>query len=270
LETAHRNRKHHVDEKFDSDISNAEFSNRLFIRLVAKGKRFKEVDFKYTIFDTCYLRNCIFDLCDFTGCRFISVNFYGASFNGCKFDYATFERTIISSDILDIGCPGWENLKFKFARTLRMNFQQLGDSASANKAIKVELEATESHLYKAWKSNESYYRKKYVGLNRARKFFEWLYFRTLDFIWGNGESASKLVRSIFFMLLLMTLYDVFAFKDATKINSYWNSLWTMPEIFIGVTSPSHYHRLYLSLIVVVRLIVIGLFLSILIKKFNRR
>jgi len=259
-----------VDEKFDSDISNAEFSNRLFIRLVAKGKRFKKVDFKYTIFDTCYLRNCVFDLCDFTGCRFISVNFYGASFNGCKFDYATFERTIIDSDILNIGCPGWDNLKLKFARTLRMNFQQLGDSTSANKAIKVELEATKAHLYKAWKSNESYYRKKYAGLNRARKYFEWLYFEALDFIWGNGESAYKLVRSIIIMLLLMTIYDVFVFNDATKINRYWNSFLTMPEIFLGVKSPSNYHKSYLAFIVFTRLVAIGFFLSIIIKRFNRR
>jgi hypothetical protein len=270
MATVSSNRKHHIDEKFDSDIENAEFSNRLFIRLVAKEKRFENVDFKYTIFDTCYLRNCVFDSCDFTGCRFISVNFYGASFSGCKFDYATFERTIINGDILDIACPGLENLKLKFARTLRMNFQQLGDSTSANKAIKVELDATEAHLYKAWKSNESYYRKKYRGLNRAGKFFEWLKFKTLDFIWGNGESAYKLVRSIFIVLALMTLYDVFVFKDATKINNYWNSFLMTPEIFLGVTSPLNYHKFYLALIVLTRLLAIGFFISILIKRFNRR
>lgn len=121
--TTSSNRQHHLDEKFDSDVSNVEYSNRLFVRLVAKGKRFENVDFKYTIFDTCYLRNCVFESCDFTGCRFIGTNFYGASFSGCKFDYAVFERTIIDSHILEIGCPGYENLKLRFARTLRMNFQ---------------------------------------------------------------------------------------------------------------------------------------------------
>lgn len=110
----------------------------MFIRLIAKGKRFTKIDFKYSIFDTCYLRNCIFDSCDFTGCHFIGVNFYGASFTGCVFNYATFEKTIIDSEILNVGCPGWENLKLKFARTLRMNFQQLGDSQDVNKAIKFE------------------------------------------------------------------------------------------------------------------------------------
>ena len=147
------NREQHIDEKFDSDVSNVSYSNKLFLRLVSKSKRFEKVDFKYSIFDTCYLRNCVFDTCDFTGCRFIGVNFSGANFIGCKFDYATFERTIIASDILDNCCPGWDNLKLKFARTLRVNFQQLGESKSANKAIQVELEATEIHLHKSWKSN---------------------------------------------------------------------------------------------------------------------
>ena len=51
----------------------------------------------------------------------------------------------------------------KFARTLRMNYQQLGFAESVNKAIQIELQATEIHLYKAWRSNEAYYRKKYAG-----------------------------------------------------------------------------------------------------------
>jgi len=114
MEIASSNRQHHVDEKFESDISNANFSNKLFVRLIAKSKRFENVDFKYTFFDNCYLRNCVFDSCNFTGCRFIGVNFYGASFTGCKFDYSTFERTIIDSDILDTGCPGWDNLMSGF------------------------------------------------------------------------------------------------------------------------------------------------------------
>jgi hypothetical protein len=269
--TVSSNRQHHIDEKFESDVSNADFSNRLFLRLVAKGRRFDKVDFSYTIFDTCYLRNCVFDSCNFTGCRFIGVNFYGASFSGCKFDYATFERTIIDSDILDVGCPGWDNLKLKFARTLRVNFQQLGDSKSANKAIRVELDATETHLYKAWQSNESYYRKKYAGWKRIGKFFEWLKFKVLDFIWGNGESTYKLSRSILIILFLMSLVDVIAFKNITPISSYWNLVFfEMPAVFLGVSSRSGYPNYYLALICFTRLVAIGFFISIIIKRSNRR
>ncbi len=259
-----------TDVKIKTDISNTNFSNKLFVRLVSKNNHFDKIDFKYTIFDTCYLRNCVFDSCDFTGCRFIGSNFYGSSFNGCKFDYTYFEKTIVDDDILNVGCPSFENLKLKFARTLRQNFQQLGDSKSVNKAINVELDATEIYLKKSWSSNESYYRKKYKGSKRILKLLEWTSFKILDFIWGNGESAWKLLRSIILLLVLMTIYDVIKFKNPNIIINYLNSLRLMPSIFLGVNSPSYYSYFYLSLIAFLRLLAIGFFISILIKRFNRR
>lgn len=264
------NRKHHVDVTFNSDVINVACSNQLFVRLVAKGKRFENVDFKYTIFDTCYLRNCVFDSCDFTGCRFIGVNLAGVSFTGCKFDYATFERTIIANDILDSCCPGWENVKLKFARTLRVNFQQIGDSKSANKAIKVELDATEIHLHKSWMSNESYYRKKYQSWKRVGKFFEWANFKLLDFVWGNGESTYKLTRSVVLLLVAMAFVDVLKSKDPSMVSSYVKASLAMPEVLLGVSTPSCYPDWYLAFIVFARLVSIGFFMSIIIKRFNRR
>lgn len=262
-------RESYVDFIYDSDCSQENYSNKLFIRLVARKRRFENVDFKYSIFDTSYLRDCVFDSCDFTGCRFISVNFYGSSFHGCTFDYATFERTIIDSDILSTGCPGWDNLKLKFARTLRMNFQQIGDTKSVNKAIRIELSATEVHLHKAWSSNESYYRKKYAGLKRVHVFFEWVLFKLLDLIWGNGENTLKLIRNTAVVLLLMSFVDFFAWNSCPT-KTYLDSLINMPAVFLGVVSPASYPPLYLSLIVFIRLIIIGFFLSIIIKRFNRR
>ena len=259
-----------IDVKINSNISGTNYSNKLFVRLVSKANRFENIDFKYTIFDTCYLRNCVFDSCDFTGCRFIGSNFYGSSFNGCKFDYSYFEKTIIDDDILNVGCPSVENLKLKFARTLRQNYQQLGDSKSVNKAINVELNATEVYLKKSWSSNESYYRKKFKGSERLLKFFEWISFKLQDFIWGNGESAWKLLRSIILFIVFMTIYDVIKFKDPINLVNYLYSLVVMPSIFLGVNSPSNYSNIYLSLIAFLRLLAIGFFISILIKRFNRR
>src|SRR5262245_12274718 len=82
-----------TDKAFDADVVSADFKNHLFVRLIAKDKRFTKVDFKYTIFDSCYLRGCTFTECDFTGCRFKDTSFHGATFFGCKFEYTTFERT---------------------------------------------------------------------------------------------------------------------------------------------------------------------------------
>jgi hypothetical protein len=263
-------RVHQIDKRFDSDVSNGAFANHLFLRLVTKDKQFTKVDFKYSIFDTCYFRGCRFDSCDFTGCRFVGTNFHGAKFSGCKFDYSIFERTIVDNCILDTECPAHENLKMRFSRTLRMNYQQLGDAESANKAIAVELQATETHLYKTWHSNESYYRKKYAGWKRIEAFLEWFKFKTLDFIWGNGESLSKLLRGVLIIFLLISLIDALKFKDPQRIDSYVKAFIESPQVFLGTLSPSYYPSLYLTTILFVRLVVFGFFMSIIIKRFNRR
>src|ERR1035441_3770564 len=64
-------------------------------------QKFIRVDFRYSFFDSCYLRDCHFDSCNFTGCRFVNTHLPGAKFSGCTFDYVTFEKTFIDPRILD-------------------------------------------------------------------------------------------------------------------------------------------------------------------------
>jgi hypothetical protein len=258
------------DKWVNADISNHSFQNRLFTRLGAKKKKFTNVKFTYSIFDNCYLRNCVFDSCDFTGVKFIGCNLYESRFIGCTFNYCNFERTIIGNEILDVGCPAFENLKLRFARTLRMNFQQIGDAKSVNKAIGVELQATETHLFKAVWSNESYYRSKYRGFTRVVTFLEWADFKILDFIWGNGESALKLGRAVGLVFLIMAAIDVHFWGNPENVDSYISAFENIPQIFLGVLTPEHYPKTYITGITFTRLIAMGFFLSIIIKRFNRR
>jgi len=81
-----------TDQRFASDESNARFANHVFIRLVAMGRKFTKVDFRYTFFDDCYLRNCQFDSCDFTGCRFVNTQLPGAKFSGCQIRLRDFRE----------------------------------------------------------------------------------------------------------------------------------------------------------------------------------
>jgi hypothetical protein len=258
------------DQKFERNVAEAAFANRLFTRLVAKDRRFSKVDFRYSTFDACYLRNCVFEDCDFTGCRFVSTNLHGSSFAGCKFDYATFEKTDIDVDVLSSGCPGTDNLTMRFARSLRVNYQQLGNADAANKAIAVELDATGVHLEKSWRSRESYYRKKYAGARRAVQFLRWFQFKTLDWIWGNGESVGKLLRAVAVVIGAIAVIDVMAFGNPRLVASYWEGLITAPSVLLGVEAPKSYPTLYLTVIVFVRLVLLGFFMAIILKRFNRR
>jgi len=263
-------RETHSDKKIENQIVNEQFLNTLFIRLVAKNADLKNIDFRYCIFDTAYLRNCKFEDCDFTGCKFINSNLSGSSFSGCKFDYATFEKTFIDDDILDVGCPGAENLKLKFARSLRTNYQQIGDAKAVNKAINIELRATEEHLRKAWSSKESYYRKKYRGLNRLKISLEWLQFKTLDLVWGNGESTWKLFRAVGVLLIFIASFHTLKVGQPDSINSHIESLMLSPQLLLGTLKPDEYDSSYLTLLYVIRLIMFGFFMSVIIKRFNRR
>ncbi len=258
-----------VDKWFDDDESDSTFVNHVFVRLIAKKRRFSRVDFKYSVFDACYLRDCVFDSCDFTGCRFVGSSLHGASFPGCKFDYATFERTEIDSDVLDSSCPPFENLKARFARALRVNYQQLGDAAAVNKAIGVELLAEETHLHKAWQSNEAYYRKKFAGIRRLKMFAKWARFKMLDFVWGNGESPLKLARTSLLLLVVMAVFDMAVFRAPQNVGIV-QALVLAPQMLLGTLSPAPFPGWYLSLLVALRLIAFGFFISILVKRFSRR
>jgi hypothetical protein len=258
------------DRRFAEDESNASYSNHVFIRLVAKDRTFSRVSFKYCIFDGCYLRDCKFLSCDFTGSRLSSSNFHGSSFSDCKFEYATFEKTQITPDILATQAPYLENLKARFARSLRINYQQLGDAEAVNKAIKIELQATKTHLYEAWHSGKDYHRRKYPGWKRIGVFFRWLWFMLQHFLWGNGESALRLLGAILVLFLLMAVYHAYYASDPSHVRSYWEGLCLAPQVYLGVRTFPQYGHSYIAIIAATRLLSFAALTSIIIKRFNRR
>jgi hypothetical protein len=246
------------------------WKNTFVQRLVAKGKTFRNVDFSYSIFDHCYFRKCRFDSCNFTGCKFLSTNFEGSHFTECKFNYTHFERTNIESTILDDQCPPFENVKQRFARTLRINYQSLGDVEGVNKAMRVEMEATILHYHKAWKSNELFYREKHKGFDRVKLFFKWLEYKSLEFIWGNGESIWKLMRFVIISTLLMSIIDLYISHECFTLWSLIHSFFRMPQILLAVSTPSNYPVGYLSFLVFFRLLFFALFVSVFVRRLSRR
>lgn len=101
-------------------------------------------------------------------------------------------------------------------------------------------------------------------------FFRWLGFKILDLIWGNGESTWKLARAVGVSLLGMAFIHVFFFGDPTQVSEYFHALWQMPQILLGALKPTSYPASYLALVFFIRLIAFGFFMSIVIKRFNRR
>ena len=259
-----------ADQAFANNLDGEEFRNCQFQRLVASGKTFKKCDFSYSAFEAVYLRNCTFDSCNFTGCKFSHSNLRGSTFVGCKFDYAQFSYSHVDPEILDTGRPNQENMQQLFARTLRINYSQIGDVVAANEAIRIELEATRIHLYKAWRSRESYYRKKYSGVQRAKMSIVWLKFVALDIFWGNGESLIKFLRSLILILVLIGLSDAYFLRDSHVLSSYACAFIQSPQVFLGIIEPQGFPGLALAVIASLRYVLFACFVWIFVKRMSRR
>jgi uncharacterized protein YjbI with pentapeptide repeats len=190
------NRTRLEDKEVATDLSGSDLGMHLLLRVSAKERTFNRVSFRYTIFDNCYLRKCRFQDCDFTGAQFVGSNLRESSFDGSRFDYCRFSSSIVPHTVLQRHLPGFENVARELARSLRVNYGQLGDATGVNLAIAAELRATKAHLQKAAWSAESYYRRKYRGLARLRVIAENASFHLQDWVWGNGESVLKVFRSI--------------------------------------------------------------------------
>jgi hypothetical protein len=254
-----------TDQEFTSDLQSVAFDKYLFRRVSAKDRTYNRVSFKYTIFENCYFRSCKFLNCDFTGAMFVDTNFHGSSFDGSRFDYCRFTRTLISHAVLDRHLPGWENVQQELTRNLRVNFGSVGDTEGVNKAISAELRATRIHFHKAAWSHESYFRDKYTGLSRLRMIGRHSVFVVWDFIWGNGESLPRVARTLVIAFCLIAA------------GAYWSGVsgreafaFALP-VFFGVTPTGlQLPTWLLTLAAAARLVLLGLFMSILIKRLARR
>ncbi|MFM5743434.1 pentapeptide repeat-containing protein [Aeromonas veronii] len=254
---------------------NVEFKYKVLVRLNATAKtRVVGVNFEHSIFENCYFNKCVFDSCTFDGCKFVGCNMRGTTFPGSSFKYATFERCIVDDDILS-HAPEEENLKAAFARSLKVNYQQIGAAELVNKAVELELEATGAHLLNAWASSKKYYRDKYQGYNRFSQFKQWVKFKALDIVWGNGEKPSRPVYILLALIFLLGIGDNIVYHQTPdSISGYfYGVLHAFAEVF-GVTLHDVGHDTYPNVVkcalVVSRLILFAFFTALLVRRFSRR
>ncbi|WP_177734721.1 pentapeptide repeat-containing protein [Flavobacterium inviolabile] len=260
-------------------IQNIQYVNYLLVRCVATNFLFENIDFSKTIFDSCYLKDCRFINCKFEGAKFINCNLQGSYFELCNFDYVIFEKTFVDDEIFECA-PKKDNLKYKFARSLKLNYASIGDYIKASKAVSIELDATKSHLKDSWLSGDEWYKKKYGGIKRrTEQFIKWCKVCALDFVWGNGESLKRLIRFNIIIFFILTLVDATISKNKYGFFEFINTfLIKVPCQYLGITVKNESNIEYFSyypnslnlFLIIVRMISFGLLMSIIIKKYNRR
>jgi hypothetical protein len=100
-------------------------------------------------------------------------------------------------------------------------------------------------------------------------YIKWLEFWALDSIWGNGESIFKLARTVLVLLIVMSILDMALFRAPQAIG-FPQAFVSAPQALLGTFNPAEYPGWYKAFLAGAKLVAIGAFMSIVIKRFSRR
>ena len=261
------NKKERIEDKeFPAGLRDTDLSRKELSRVYAVDQLFTGVIFKQCVFSSCYFRNCKFVRCDFTGANIKESNFKGAQFDECSFKYTTWEKTLIDERFLDTCLPSEENLARDLVRSLRVNFSQIGNYEAVNKASSIEVQLTGQHLFNAAYSRQAYYRAKYKGQERFTHALQHLRWKSLDLLWGNGESIFRVAVSglaVVFIAALPYMREGVGVSFLEAILEAFGHFW-------GVQYHAAMPPTYVVVLTILRFVIFGLFMAILVKRLSRR
>lgn len=275
-----RNREQRTDVDLETDITGGQFEREIWNRVSAVDRTFTKVSFKFTVFANCYFRRCHFIDCDFTGAVFTDGNLRRTSFRGSQFQYCRFSRTLLEHDVIeniDEYLPPRENVQAEFARNLRANYAHVGDTEGVNKAILAELKATRVHLRHAGWPPDDYNRQRYVGKEGWNMKWKYAQFEAFDFLWGNGESPWKIVRTMCLAMLILGVIapwnDLVASPKVLvfwRDGAFWRAIVRGLPLFFGVSDSVLAPVPLLTVAAAMRFFILALFTSVFVKRFARR
>lgn len=265
---------------FPLRVSDKFFIRIHFIDIGAKETTFKNCDFSHSIFTRAYFRNAKFIDCKFIGVRFYDCNFRHAELSNCDFKYANFQHTLIPTSEVIANLPEWPNVKRELLQAHRSNAQSLGDNDAAQIYIREEMAALREHYRRAREKKEAYYAAKYKGINRWievrwRSFTLWLGWIT----WGYGEYPSILLRfavlSLIVLGIIVTLQTSVLFQGMMLPQigtAAWEGFKSTIFIFLGLPSAGllSVHWILMAIIVLLRYVLLGLFISVIFRRFSKR
>lgn len=262
-----KQRPHVKTEITDKDLQDVPkgtsfLQHRLF-RVFAVEIKFEKVSFKQCDLTSCYFRRCTFEDCDFTGAIMRDCNFAKSVFTNCDFRYSHWEKTHVEQAVLDTGLPSEFNLARDFVRSLRVNYNQIGNQEAVNKAASIEVGLTGKHLWHASTSKESYYRSKYKGLAHGKAIIQFFWWSILQLLWANGENPWHLV------LWAVVLPICFSFLNYPS-TYFLENLQTAYSVFLGLPHPQATSIFYSAPLTVARYIIFSLFVALLIRRYSRR
>ena len=188
----------------DKKIANADFSNQKLSDINGKDVLYENCIFSASIIERGYFFHAKFKGCKFIGTRFAGCNFRQATFDQCTFDYADFNRCVVPVAQLLANLPSYPNVRWELLHNLRANGRAMGDTRYESKIVAKEIEAEIEH-WRSVRLRPSGYYEKYDFSDRLKA--RWHSFRLIceRYIWGHGESLSRLFIATMVALSLLVV-----------------------------------------------------------------
>lgn len=233
--------------KDDLRVENVSLQACQFVRLGAKKATFSNCSLTQCLFEDTYLRMAKFQNVQLVGSTFRHCNLEKASFRGCDIRYCRFEATLLDRNEI-IGClPIEPNLKRATARNLRKNFELLGDKASADIFLNIEIAAEEQELLGAFWRRTEYYRSHYTPTDQFLAGLKYLLSKLSGVVWGYGHRVRRLFFAYFALasiFALVTYFSSLQFRADTGsqhslglMDSFYYSFATSLGLTLAQTAP---------------------------------
>jgi hypothetical protein len=176
-------------------VSDVQLSHCLLRDKYLRDVTFKGGLVRHCRLEFCNLRNSSFERIDFTGSVFLNCDLRRATFTSCTLWYATFDKCSLNYDAILRSAPTETNLRHLFFRTLRLNALSMGDKASADMLLHLELTAERDELANIAFRSTDYYRRKYDKLDQLRAAGRLCLHVVNDLFWGHGFNLKRLLAS---------------------------------------------------------------------------
>lgn len=253
-----------------------------------KGQMLEYVDGKKVIFENCnfsaaviyrgYFHDAIFRKCEFVGTRFDECNFRQATFDRCTFDYADFNRCILPIPQILANLPVYSNVRWDLIHTVRANQRAMGDVQHEADLVRHDIEAEIAHWKDVRRRPTSYYNKYDNFRDQAVAWFHCRRLWIERYIWGHGESLTRLFLAAFFSLGILSFLQwaprVRAYDTVAQAGgAYMDGLAYIVSLFIDLPVSSQNvaeSPIVSTCVVALRYIVIGLAIPTLYKKIAKR
>ena len=253
-----------------------DYRNRRFDDLNGNKAKFISCDFSYSIFHRAYFHEARFENCKFTGCQFYDSSLRNASLYCCDLHYATFYRTFVEPNELLASLPLEPNLRRDSLQNLRANAVDIGDFESQRTYVLAEIEAKADHLSRALRGSDGYYQTKYPTLvDRGKAGLTLLTLRFDGFVWGHGERPGRILLSLTIFLVLISLVNFWAVLPRVSWGGTREGLEVLRysvDKFLDAPTQAEFRGFLIVdyILIIMRYLYIGLFISVLYKSISHR